>query len=97
MGALSVDLVAAWIGTAMDALVSLWFGVVVNGVNKLIGVIGSEVVWSEELGVGCWLFLHRRRRVGVWRTDGVMVERSGDCVEVSRRLVSVCIHAEIDA
>ena len=56
--ALCVDLVAAGVGAAVHSLVSLWLGIVVDGIDKIIWVVGSHSR-GQEMGDG-QLLLHRR-------------------------------------
>ena len=56
--ALCVDLVAAGVGAAVHPLVPLWLGIVVDGIDKIIRVVGSHS-GGQEMGDG-QLLLHRR-------------------------------------
>ncbi len=61
VGALGVDLVTARIAATVDSLVPLWLGIVIDGIHKVIGIVGGH---SRRHKVRkTQVLLHRRRGV----------------------------------
>ena len=81
VGALGVDFVAAGVGTAMDALVSLRLGrVVVDSVHQFVGIVGGKSGGHDvgESGV----LLHGRGGIGTRWAEGEVVKGGGARVAV---------------
>lgn len=72
--ALGVDLGAAWVGAAVDTLVALGLGIVVHGIDQLIGtVLCPHGSCRKQLRK----FLDGGARAGGGGTGRVVVERGG--------------------